>query len=72
MTGKKLSPAAPEQPNFWIVTDYKFFQHATLEEAEAERARLMERFPAKTFRVHRVKRRLNARTRDEAMAEGKG
>lgn len=58
---RALKRADPEQSDFWIVTEYKFFQHATLEGAEAERGRLHQCFPDKQFRVHRCKRHLPGR-----------
>lgn len=43
----------------WIVSDYKFYQHKSLEGAEAEKKRLSELLPSKQFRIYRIKLSLN-------------
>lgn len=55
---KDAKRADREQPEYWIVTDYGFFEHSTLRAAELERDKLFERFPGKSFRVIRCKRKL--------------
>lgn len=57
-----LIRAEKHAPEWWIVTDYKFFRHATFASAHAERQRLSDCFPHKSFSVHRVKARLQAST----------
>lgn len=44
----------------FIVSDYSFFQHKTLEKAKEEMARLSGLHPDKYFRIYRVARHLIA------------
>lgn len=67
--------ADPHQPDFWVITDYRFYQHGTIESAIAERERLGRCFPQKGFYILHAKRRLhkgNARETIEQLRTANG
>ena len=46
--------------NKWIISDYNFMQHKTLESAQQELKRLNEAYPKKKFKIYRCKTSLEA------------
>lgn len=52
----KLARAGEMQNDYWIVTDYHYFRHGTLESAVAERDRLAHNEPKKGYRIYHAKR----------------
>lgn len=64
---QKMVRADRTQPELWIISDYRFFEHANLESAVTERARLATCFPEKNFRIYRCKRKLSPSTTKETL-----
>jgi len=54
--------------NRWIISSYKFVEHRKIETAQAELARLSGLFPAKKFKIFRIKRVVEAPNPDEAQS----